>query len=103
MINGENFDQPMKNDLKRHDNIKKIATGQGDECTTDFLLGYIYKMIAIYLRKQEALHADAKAIQQISFTGNLQNNSTILSINEEAKEIISQGTVIAFYFCFNIK
>ena len=63
-----------------------------------FLLGYIYKMIAIYLRKQEALHADVKAIQQISFTGYLQNNSTILFINEEAKEIIldfSQGTVIA--------
>ena len=28
------FDQPIKNDLKTYDNIRKIETGQGDECTT---------------------------------------------------------------------
>ena len=31
-------------------------------------------MIAINLRKQQALDADPKAIQQISFTGNLERN-----------------------------
>ena len=25
------FDRPIKNDLKTYDNIRKIATGQGDE------------------------------------------------------------------------
>ena len=25
------FDRPIKNDLKRYDNITKIATGQGDD------------------------------------------------------------------------
>ena len=47
-------------------------------------------MIAINLRKQEALDADPKAIQQINFTANLyQSGSTIiLFIIEEAKETI---------------
>ena len=73
MIDAKNgFDQPVKNDLKRYDNIQKIATGQGDDYATGSLLDYIYfkryfKMIAIDLRKQQALDADAKAIQQINF------------------------------------
>ena len=32
---------------------------------------YYYKLIAINLRKQQKLGVDAKAIQQINFTGNL--------------------------------
>ena len=43
MIDGRNlFDQPIKNDLKKHDNIRKIATGQGDDCATGCLLDYPY-------------------------------------------------------------
>ena len=39
MIDGRNFfDQPIKNDLKTYDNIRKIATGQGDDYTTRCLL-----------------------------------------------------------------
>ena len=39
MINGRDFfDQPIKNDLKAYDNIRKIATGQGDDYTTGCLL-----------------------------------------------------------------
>ena len=35
MIDGRNFfDQPIKNDLKRYDNIRKIVTGQDDDYTT---------------------------------------------------------------------
>ena len=35
IIDGRNFfDQPIKNDLKTYDNIKKIVTGQGDDYTT---------------------------------------------------------------------
>ena len=41
MINGINFfDQPMKNDLNTFDNIRKKATGQGDDCTPGCLLDY---------------------------------------------------------------
>ena len=52
MIDGKNvFDQPVKNDKVTYENIRKIATGQGDDYTTGCLLDYTYfkkyyKMIA---------------------------------------------------------
>ena len=58
-----------------------------------------YKMIAIYLSKQQGLDADPKAIQKISFTGNLEQQAVILFIAEEAKETVldfSQETVKIF-------
>ena len=70
------FEQPVKNDLRTFDNIRKIAVGRGDDYTTSCLLDYnyfkdYYKMIAIDLSKQEALEPVPKTIQQINFTGNL--------------------------------
>ena len=58
-------------------------------------------MIAIDLSKQQSLDADPKAIQQINFTGNLDQagQTTTFFIIEEAKENIlnfSQGTVSVF-------
>ena len=56
-------------------------------------------MIAIYLSKQQVLDSDPKAIQQISFTENLENQSTIFFIIKETKETVldfSQGTVEVF-------
>ena len=56
-------------------------------------------MIAIDLSNQQALGSDPKAIQQTNFNGNLENQSTMLFIIEEAKEIVldfSQGTVKIF-------
>ena len=93
VINGENFfDQPIKNNKITYDNIRKIATGQGDDYTTGCLLDYpyftdTYKMIAV-----------GRAIQQINFTANLDRagNTRVYFILEEAKETIldfSQGTV----------
>ena len=104
MINGENFfDQPIKNNKVTYENIRKIATDQGDDYTTGCLLDYsyfadTYKMIAVDLRKQQALDADPRAIQQINFTANLDRagNTRVYFILEEAKETIldfSQGTV----------
>ena len=104
MINGENFfDQPIKNNKVTYENIRKIATGQGDDYTTGCLLDYsyfkdTYKMIAVDLSKQQALDADPRAIQQINFTANLDRagNKRVYFILEEAKETIldfSQGTV----------
>ena len=104
MIDGKNFfDQPIKNDKTTYENIRKIATGQGDDYTTGCLLDYTYfknyyKIIAVDLSKQEALDSDPKAIQQIYFTGNLDRaeNTGIYFILEEAKETVlyfSQGTV----------
>ena len=77
MTNGQSFfDKPVKNDLRTFDNIRKIATGQGDDYITDCLLDYnyfnkYYKMIAIDSSKQQALNVYLKAIQQLNFTGNL--------------------------------
>ena len=63
------FDEPLKNDMRTYDNIRKIETGQEDDNTTDCLLDYPYfkkhKLIAIDLSKQQALDADPKAIQPI--------------------------------------
>ena len=56
-------------------------------------------MIAIDLSKQQPLDSDPKAIQQINFTGNLENQSTIFFIIEKAKETVldfSQETVKVF-------
>ena len=97
------FIQPINSELKTHENIRKIATGQGDGYTTGCLLDYPYfkdhyKMIALDLSKQQALDADPRAIQQINFTANLDRagNTTMFFIIEEAKETVldfSQGTV----------
>ena len=104
MVDGKNFfDQPINSDLKTYENIRKIATGQGDDYTTGCLLDYSYfkenyKMIAIDLSRQNELDADPRAIQQINFTANLDRagNTTMFFITEEAKETVldfSEGTV----------
>ena len=60
MTNGVSFfDQPIKNNKETYENIRKIATGQGDDYTTGCLLNYqylndTYKMIAVDLSKQQA-------------------------------------------------
>ena len=77
MVDGKNvFDQPVNNNKVTYENIRKIATGQGDDYTTGCLLDYIYvknyyKMIVVDLGKQQQLDSDPKAIQQINFTPNL--------------------------------
>ena len=94
-IDGQKFfNQSINNDIKTYENIRKIATGQGDDYTTGCLLGYPYfkenyKMIAIDFCKQQVLDADPRAIQQIGFTVNLnrEDNTTMFFIIEEGKEI----------------
>ena len=68
LIDGRTFfDKPKKSDLKTCDNIRMIASGQGNDYTPGCLLDYpyfknYYKLIAIDLSKQRKLHADPKAI-----------------------------------------
>ena len=55
-----------------------------------------YKMIAIDLSKQQELDSDSKAIHQINFIENLENELTLFLIIEETKETVLdflQGTV----------
>ena len=73
--------------------IQKIAAGQGDDYTTGCLLGYdyfknYYKMIAIDKRKQQALDADPKAIQEIDFTGKFKNNFRFFTRNCKSNPIL---------------
>ena len=96
VIDGKNFfDQPVNSDKVTYENIRKIATGKGDDCRTGCLLDYIYfknycKIIVTDLSKQQALDADRKAIQEINFTVNLARagNTRIYFILEEAKETV---------------
>ena len=51
------FDQHVKNNLRTYGDIQKIATGQGDDYTTDCFLDYTYfknyyKIVAINPSKQ---------------------------------------------------
>ena len=87
------FDQPVKSNIRTYDNIRKIATGQGNDSTTGCLSDYnyfnnYYKMIAIALSKQQELDADPKVIQQINFTGNLDRaaGATMFSLLKKQKK-----------------
>ena len=102
MIDSRNFfDQPINSMNKTQENIRKTATGKGDDYTTGCLLDYPYFkenyiMIAIALCRPNEL--DPRAIQQINITANLDRagNTTIFFIIQEAKETIfefSEGTV----------
>ena len=44
--------------------------------------------MVIDLSEQQEVYADPKAIQQINFTGNLAQETTIFFITEEAKETV---------------
>ena len=104
MIDGRKiFDQPVRNNLRTYDSIQIVGLGQGDNYKTGCLLDYshfkdYYKMVTINLSKQQALNADPNSIQQINFTGILDQGAgaTMFFIIEEAKDTIldfSQGTV----------
>ena len=103
MIDGRKiFDQPINSITKTYENIRKIATDQGDDYTTGCLLDCSYlkendEIIATDLSKQQALDPDPRAIQQINFRANLDRdgNTTLFFITEKAKETVldfSQGT-----------
>ena len=68
LIDGRNFyDQPINDIIKQYDEIRKIATGQGDDYTTGCLLDYQYfkdhyNLVTIDLSKQKELDADSRAI-----------------------------------------
>ena len=85
------YDQSINDLIKQYDEIRKISTGQGDDYTTGFLLDYVYfkddfRLITADLSKQKALDADPKAIQQIIFTGQVDDEAlTVFYILEQSK------------------
>ena len=98
LIDGRNFyDQLINDEIRKYDEIRKIATGKGDNYATGCLLDYDYfkkndQLIAIDLSKQRELDADLRAIQQIEFIGMLKTRPNVFTILEKSKE-----TILEFY------
>ena len=94
LIDGRNFyDQSINDQIKKYDEIRKIATGKGDNYTTGCLLDYQYfkdhcQLIAVDLSKQKELDADPKANQQIEFYGKLGTDSQVCTVLEKSKETV---------------
>ena len=98
IIDGRNvYDNPIKNDIEKYRELKKVMIGKGEDYTTGSLLDYNYfnknyKLVAVDLSKQKELDADPRAIQQIEFKYMLETNSTIYWVLEKSK-----GTILEFY------
>ena len=98
LIDGRNFyDQPINDSIRKYDEIRKIATGKGDNYATGCLLDYNYfkknyQLIAVDLSKKRELDADPQAIQQIEIIGMLKTRSNVFTILEKSKE-----TILEFY------
>ena len=75
LIVGRNFyNKSVSDQIKKYDEIRQTATGQGDDQTTRCLFDYHYfnhhyQLIAVGLSKQEELDADSRAVQQMEFYG----------------------------------
>ena len=91
------YDQPVNDEMRKYDEIRKLATGKEDDYTTGCLLDYQYfknhyQLIAVDLSKQEELDADPRFIQQIEFYGTLNTNSQVCTVLEKSKD-----TILEFY------
>ena len=98
LIDVRNFyDQPVIDSIREYDEIRKTASGKGDNYATGCLLDYnyfkkSYQLIADDLSKQRELDADPQAIQQIEFIGMLKTRSNVCTILKKSKE-----TILEFY------
>ena len=94
-IDGRNlYDQSIIGLIKQYNKVRKISTWQGDDQTTGCLLNYVYfkddfRLITTDLSEQKTLDADPKAIQQIIFTGQADDEAlAVFQILEKSKETI---------------
>ena len=88
LIVGRNFyGQPVNDQIKSYDEIRKIASGKDYQYFKDH-----YQLIAVDLSKQKELDADPRTIQEMEFYGMLNTNSQVCTVLEKSKE-----TVLEFY------
>ena len=91
IINRKNLhDKVIDSDIKRKEEFRKLAAGQGEDYTTGCLSDYgyiknLYRLIAIDLSRENKGDADPKAMQQ-EFVGQLKkldddNNATDAGLN----------------------
>ena len=96
LIDGRNFyDQPINDQIKKYNEVRKTARGKGDNYKTDCLLDYQYftdhyQLICCNLSQQKVLDADEKSNQQIQFYGKLGTNSQVCTVLERSKETVSE-------------
>ena len=96
MIDGKKFfDHLVKNNIRTCDNIQKMMIIQLVVCIDYNYFKEHYKIIAIDLSKQQELDSNPKAIQQINFTGNPEQQAKTFFITKEVFDF-SQGTVKVF-------
>ena len=75
LVDGRSYyDQPINDMIKQYDEIRRIATGQGDDYTTGCLLNYQYfkdhyNLIAIDLSRQKEQMLIQVQFNKLSFTG----------------------------------
>ena len=70
LIDGRNFyDQPINDQIKKYDEIRKIATGKGDDYTTGCLLDYQYQYhyLQLILVNKKNLRLIQKLFKELSF------------------------------------
>ena len=102
LIDSRNFcDQLISDQIRKYDEIRKIATGKGDNYATSCLLDYQYfrdhyQLICCNLSQQKELDAYEKSNQQIDFYGKLETNLQVCTVLKKSKETViefSKGTV----------
>ena len=81
------FDQPIRNSINTFKNIINIATGQGNDSNIYCVLYYPYfkendKLNAIDLSKKKAINDKPKAMEQINFIVNLEQNWNLLFLRK---------------------
>ena len=95
----------IKNDngliAERNYEVRKVSAGYGDDYTTGCFLDYAYfkdncRPTAVDLSEQKALDADPRAIQQIVFQGNAEeDDNTKIRLYLTLEK--SRETVLEFY------
>ena len=89
LIHDRNFyNQSINDQIKKYDEIRKIATGKGDNYSAGCLLDYQYfkdhyQLIAVDLSKEKELDADQRAIQQIDSYGMLNTSLQVCAVLEK--------------------
>ena len=98
IIDGRNFyDNPISNQIKKYNKLRKATLGKGDDYTTGCSLDYDYfkknyQSITVDLSKQKELDSDIMAFQQFEFVGRFDVNSRLCTVLEKSKE-----TILEFY------
>ena len=93
IINGKNsYDKEIDSYIKRQKEIRKLTTGQDEDYSTECLLNYEYiknhfKLEAIGVKRQNKLDSDVKAIQEIEFVRQF-NNDYVLSTDETQSKFV---------------